>query len=162
MANKKILLLGSTGMLGHMVYYYLKNTNKYEITDVSYRQQLTEKSIILDVNNKLKLEQLVENVKPDFIINCIGILIKGSADTKNAIYINAYFPHLLKELANARNAKLIHISTDCVFSGNEGNYKEDSFRDADDTYGRSKAIGEINDSYNLNLRKSLKSPELKI
>jgi dTDP-4-dehydrorhamnose reductase len=162
MKTKTILLLGSTGMAGHMVYYFLKNTNKYTIIDVSFRTKLTDETIILDAKNKNELENLILKTNPDFIINCIGILIKGSADIENAIYINAYLPHFLKKSADKINATLIHISTDCVFSGQKGNYKEDSFRDADDIYGRSKALGEINDSKHLTIRTSLIGPELKV
>ena len=143
MEKKTILLLGSTGMAGHILYYYFKNTKKYDIVDVAYRNKLTESSIIIDIKNKNELEKLIENVKPAYIINCVGILIKGSADTENTIYINAYFPHFLKKIADKINAKIIHLSTDCVFSGKDGDYKEDAFRDADDVYGRSKALGEI-------------------
>lgn len=161
MTNKTILVLGSTGMAGHMVYYYLENKKKYNIVNVSYRNKLTENSHIIDIKDNRELEQLILKVNPDFIINCIGILIKGSSDAENAIYLNAYFPHFLKEIANKTNAKLIHISTDCVFSGRDGNYKEDSFKDADDVYGRSKALGEINDPMHLTIRTSIIGPELK-
>lgn len=161
MENKTILLLGSTGMAGNIIYQYLDSLKKYKIINVSYRNKLTESTIILDIKNVVELEQLILKVKPDYIINCIGILIKGSADTENAIYINAYFPHLLKKTAKKVNAKLIHLSTDCVFTGNVGNYKEDSFRDADDVYGRSKALGEINENNHLTIRTSIIGPELK-
>lgn len=161
MTNKTILVLGSTGMAGHMVYYYLENKKKYNIVNVSYKNKLTENSHIIDIKDNRELEQLILKVNPDFIINCIGILIRGSSDAENAIYINAYFPHFLKKIANKTNAKLIHISTDCVFSGRDGNYKEDSFKDADDVYGRSKALGEINDPMHLTIRTSIIGPELK-
>ena len=75
--------------------------------------------------------------------------------------INAYFPHLLKRLSDEVGAKLIHISTDCVFSGKKGNYTEDDFRDADDVYGRSKALGEIINDKDLTIRTSIIGPELK-
>lgn len=161
MKNKTILLLGSTGMAGHIIYHYLESTNNYNIVNVSYRNKLTESSVILDIKNRQELEKLILEVQPDYIINCIGILIKGSGDNENAIYINSYLPHFLKKVADTIKAKVIHLSTDCVFSGKEGNYKEDSFRDADDVYGRSKALGEINDPNHLTIRTSIIGPELK-
>ena len=105
---------------------------------------------------------MVHRVHPEIIINCVGILIKGSREhPDNAILINAYFPHLLKRLSDEVGAKLIHISTDCVFSGKKGNYTEDDFRDADDVYGRSKALGEIINDKDLTIRTSIIGPELK-
>lgn len=161
MEYKTILILGSTGMAGHMVYYYLKETTEYKIINVSYRNKLTDDSIILDVKNRSDIESVVTEAKPDYIINCIGILIKGSAYSENAVYINAYLPHFLKNMADKVNARLIHISTDCVFSGRDGNYAENSFRDADDIYGRSKALGEIDVPTHVTIRTSIIGPELK-
>lgn len=113
---KKVLLFGATGMAGHVVYYYLQSTGKYDISNVVYRTPLTEDSIIVDVTNRDAVADVVHRVHPEIIINCVGILIKGSREhPDNAILINAYFPHLLKRLSDEVGAKLIHISTDCVF-----------------------------------------------
>ena len=162
MTKIKILLLGATGMAGHVAYHYLKETNKYEILDVVFRNKLTADSIVLDVTDKHATEELIKTVKPDIIVNCIGILIKGSRQhPDNAIYINAYFPHLLERLSSEIDAKLIHISTDCVFSGKKGNYTEYDFKDADDVYGRSKALGEVENDRDLTIRTSIIGPELK-
>ncbi|MPM03116.1 hypothetical protein SDC9_49376 [bioreactor metagenome] len=162
MTKKKILLLGATGMAGHVAYHYLKETNKYEIVDVVFRNKLTADSIVLDVTDKHATEELIKTVNPDIILNCIGILIKGSRQhPDNAIYINAYFPHLLERLSSEIDAKLIHISTDCVFSGKKGNYTEYDFKDADDVYGRSKALGEVENDRDLTIRTSIIGPELK-
>lgn len=162
MTKKKILLLGATGMAGHVAYHYLKETNKYEIIDVVFRNKLTADSIVLDVTDIHATEELIKTVKPDIIVNCIGILIKGSRQhPDNAIYINAYFPHLLERLSSEIDAKLIHISTDCVFSGKKGNYTEYDFKDADDVYGRSKALGEVDNDRDVTIRTSIIGPELK-
>ena len=159
---KKVLLFGATGMAGHVVYYYLQSTGKYDISNVVYRTPLTEDSIIVDVTNRDAVADVVHRVHPEIIINCVGILIKGSREhPDNAILINAYFPHLLKRLSDEVGAKLIHISTDCVFSGKKGNYTEDDFRDADDVYGRSKALGEIINDKDLTICTSIIGPELK-
>ncbi|MEL5895749.1 SDR family oxidoreductase [Bacteroides sp. GD17] len=159
---KKILLFGATGMAGHVIYYYLRSTGKYDMFNVVYRTPLTEDSIIVDVIDRDAVTEVIRNVRPEIIINCIGVLIKGSkTHPDNAILINAYFPHLLKKMADEVGAKLIHISTDCVFSGKKGNYTEDDFRDADDIYGRSKALGEIINDKDLTIRTSIIGPELK-
>lgn len=159
---KKILLFGATGMAGHIAYYYLLNTGRYEITDVVFRTPLTGNSIVVDVTNRDAVVEVVRRVRPEIILNCVGVLIKGSKEhPDNAILINAYFPHLLKKLADEVDAKLIHISTDCVFSGKRGNYTENDFRDADDVYGRSKALGEVINDKDLTIRTSIIGPELK-
>lgn len=155
-------MFGATGMAGHIAYYYLLNTGKYEITNVVFRTPLTEDSIIVDVTNRDAVAEVVRRVQPEIILNCVGVLIKGSKEhPDNAILINAYFPHLLKKMADEVGAKLIHISTDCVFSGKRGNYTEDDFRDADDVYGRSKALGEVINDKDLTIRTSIIGPELK-
>lgn len=160
--KKKVLILGSTGMLGHQVYYLLQNFPEFEVIDVVYRSKLRDESIICDITNKDAVAKIIEFQKPDYIINCIGVLIKESQNNPaNAIYINAYFPHFLKQEADKIGSKVIHISTDCVFSGKKGMYNETDSKDADDTYGRSKALGEINDDPHLTIRTSIVGPELK-
>ena len=162
MQKEKILLFGATGMAGHIVYNYLQETGKYDIVNVVFRKKLTVDSIIVDVTNTFDVAKVVGQVKPDVIVNCVGVLIKGSLEhPDNAILINAYFPHFLKKLADQVGAKLIHISTDCVFSGKKGNYTEGDFRDEDDIYGRSKALGEVINDKDLTLRTSIIGPELK-
>lgn len=163
MLKKKVLLFGATGMAGHIAYYYLQSTGRYELVNVVYRTKLTEDSIVVDVTDKNAVAEVVRKVRPELIINCIGVLIKGSKEhPDNAVFINAYFPHLLKKLSDEVGAKLVHISTDCVFSGTKGNYKEDDFRDADDVYGRSKALGEVINDKDLTIRTSIIGPELKV
>ena len=159
---RKILLFGATGMAGHIVYSYLRSTGKYNIANVVFRTPLNENSIVVDVTNRDTVAEIVHKEQPEVIINCIGVLIKGSKEhPDNAILINAYFPHLLKKLADEVDAKLVHISTDCVFSGKKGGYTEEDFRDADDVYGRSKALGEVINDKDLTIRTSIIGPELK-
>lgn len=160
--KKKVLILGSTGMLGHQVFHLLERSSEFEVVDLVYRSKLRDKSIVCDITNKDAVAEVIANHKPDFIVNCIGVLIKGSHNNPaNAIYINAFFPHFLKQEADKIGSKVIHISTDCVFSGSKGRYTESDFKDADDTYGRSKALGELVDETHLTLRTSIVGPELK-
>ena len=159
---KKVLILGSTGMLGHVLYDYLELNSKHSLFNVSFRNKLNSKTKILDVSKINLLEKFIEEIKPDFIVNCVGVLIKGSnQNIKNAIQINAFFPHLLLELCDKLNCKLIHISTDCVFSGQDGGYNENSIKDAIDIYGKTKSLGEFNLEKHLCVRTSIIGPELK-
>jgi dTDP-4-dehydrorhamnose reductase len=159
---KKVLLLGSTGMLGHQVYFRLLKEKGIALFDLSFRRQMRPETIICDITDFDKLADIIHEIRPDFIVNCIGVLIKGSQkNPKNAILINSYLPHWLVWEADKIKAKVIHVSTDCVFSGKKGAYVESDFRDADDVYGRSKALGELLGDKHLTLRTSIIGPELK-
>lgn len=159
---KKILVLGAAGMAGHVVYTYLNELNKYDLVGTTNSNNLDGVNLKLNIFDKVEVEKIIEEVNPDFIINCIGMLIRTSkSNPDQTIYGNAYFPYVLRDLAIKNNAKLIHISTDCVFSGKTGKYTENSFKDATDLYGLSKNLGEINDDHNLTIRTSIIGPELK-
>ena len=161
---KKVLILGSGGMAGHMVYYYLDSLQKYCLYTVCHRTSLTGHSFILDIHDTNTLTNILVDIQPDVIVNCIGVLIKGSQKSiKDAVYINAYYPHLLSDFIgkNLKSSKLIHISTDCVFSGNKGNYTFDDKKDALDVYGMTKNLGEVINEKDLTIRTSIIGPELK-
>jgi dTDP-4-dehydrorhamnose reductase len=159
---KKVLVLGSSGMLGHQVFFRLKTLPDLEVFDVSARQMLTESTIKCDVTDFTSMKRLLIDLKPDVVINCVGVLIRGSHDSqKNAILINSYLPHWLAGELSSLGSKLIHVSTDCVFSGKKGGYIESDIRDADDVYGRTKALGEVDYGGHLTLRTSIIGPELK-
>ena len=159
--KKKVLILGSTGMLGHQVVNYFLKFDDYDVIDIAFRSKLREKTVILDVTDKAAFEKVVFELNPDFIVNCIGILIHGSNNVENAIYLNAYLPHQLKKISKNINAKLIHISTDCVFSGDKGGYTESDVKDGNGIYSQTKKLGEIVDDTNLTIRTSIIGPELK-
>ncbi len=159
---KKILVLGSTGMLGHQVVHHFLKFSDYEVIDIAFREKLRDKTIILDVTDNTILKQAIREIKPDFIINCIGVLINGAnSNVANAIYINAYLPHFLADIAKTIDAKLVHISTDCVFSGKKGHYTELDEKDGEDIYAKTKALGEVVDGENVTLRTSIIGAELK-
>ena len=141
----KVLVLGSTGLIGHQVYNYLDDNNKYQLFNISYRKKLNDQTILCDVRNQDDFVNNIKSISPDIIVNCIGILIKGANENpENAIYINAYMPHMLMKLSDEISCKLIHISTDCVFSGNKNTpYDELDFKDGEDTYAKTKGLGEI-------------------
>lgn len=159
----KVLVLGSTGLIGHKVFNYLSTLNKYDLYNVSFRKKLNDKTIICDARNNKKFINTIKSISPTIIINCIGILIKGAnLNPENAIYLNAYMPHMLMNLSDEINSKLIHISTDCVFSGEKKTpYNEFDFKDGKDTYAKTKVLGEIINDRHITLRTSVIGPELK-
>ncbi len=159
---KKVIILGALGMAGHIMAEYLDSTKKYAVYGIARSKDSKYITKILDVKDFSLLEEYIKEVKPDFIINCIGILVsKSNNELTTAIQMNSYLPHFLSELGNKLDFKLIHISTDCVFSGKDGQYKEDSFRDGNDNYARTKALGEVINEKDLTIRTSIIGPELK-
>jgi dTDP-4-dehydrorhamnose reductase len=167
----KILILGGTGMLGHQLInacierglnWFALARQTQKLVDF-FGEKYQDKFISFsDVNDFSKLEDIIKLVEPDYIINCIGI-IKQSHLANNyleTLSVNTLLPHKLEKLASVNNAKLIHISTDCVFNGKVGNYSETSFSDADDLYGRSKFLGEVNYGCGITLRTSIIGKEL--
>jgi len=160
--KKKVLVLGSSGMLGHVLTDFLKNDNIFKVYNLSRKRKIDEETIICDVLNFEHLEQIINEIQPDYIINSIGILIKESINNpKKAISINSDFPHRLKEIAEKNNASVFHLSTDCVFDGSKGGYSEESIKTPIDTYGKTKAHGEIISKNHLTIRTSIIGPELK-
>jgi dTDP-4-dehydrorhamnose reductase len=157
----KILILGGKGMAGHVITEYFKQKSKYHVFYTS-RDQNTKDGIYLDVTNLSKLEELIESLNPDIIINCIGILNEhASNNTKLAFQVNSLLPHQLVKLTERHNGKLIHISTDCVFSGKKGDYTEKDIPDGTSIYAQSKQLGEIISDKHLTIRTSIIGPELK-
>jgi len=159
----KVLILGSTGLIGHQVHNYLKGSKEYDLHNIAYRRKLQEDTILLNVRDESNLVEQITNIRPQYIINCIGILIGGSnKDPENAIFLNAYMPHRLARLADEIDAKLIHISTDCVFSGDKKEpYIETDEKDGRGVYAKSKGLGEFVNNKHLTLRTSVVGPELK-
>jgi len=159
--KKKVVILGSQGMAGHIMAEVLDETGEYEVFGVA-RQTGKYVDTVLDVTDFKTLENYLEDVNPDYVINCVGALVSQSKkDVPTAILLNSYLPNFLSKLGNEMDYKLIHISTDCVFSGKDGHYTETSYRDGDDSYARTKALGEVNNDKDLTIRTSIIGPELK-
>lgn len=158
---QKILIFGTKGMLGHIAAQYLNQQGCYEVVSC-VRNRTSSDEISLDVTNFSRVKSVLEEQRPDYVLNCIGMLVKACTDHPDtAILINSYFPQFLARLGRDLKYKLIHISTDCVFSGKKGNYKDTDFRDGDTPYARTKALGEVIDNHNLTIRTSIIGPELK-
>ena len=159
---KRILILGATGLIGHQVCLRLKQRSDYQLFHMAKQRKFDDETILLDARDEYALEKKIFEIKPDVIVNCMGILIsEANSHPEHAIFLNAYMPHRLKRMADDCGARLIHISTDCVFSGRKGHYKESDIKDADDIYGRAKALGEVTEAPHLTLRTSVVGPELK-
>lgn len=159
----KVLILGSAGLIGHQVYNYLQDCGNYEMYNISNRNKIQDDTILLDARNEQNFIEKIINIRPQYIINCIGILIRSSDyNPEDAIFLNSYLPHRLFRLAEKINAKLIHISTDCVFSGDKkGPYVEVDEKDGRGMYAKTKGLGEIVHDKHLTLRTSVIGPELK-
>lgn len=168
----KILVLGATGMLGNAVFRYMSGDPELQVWGTiqnaagkRYFAEAWQPYLIANVN-VLDFDALVgvfEKIRPDAVVNCIG-LIKQLADAKDplsALPVNAMLPHRLAKLCALSGARLIHVSTDCVFSGRAGMYTETDASDAEDLYGKSKYIGELHDSpHAITLRTSIIGHEL--
>ena len=160
--KQKVLILGAAGMAGHIITAYLKNTSSYDVITIARENQLFIPDFQLDVTNFDELCKVIQQTQPDFIINCIGILNRDAEDNiDKAILINAYLPHYLETITKHTSTQLIHISTDCVFSGTGGNYKESDVKDGKGYYAQSKALGEVINDKDLTIRTSIIGPELK-
>ena len=160
---RKVLIFGSTGMIGHVVYNYLASLNKYRLIGSTINNKISEETILLDIRNSEKIKDYLKILKPDYVINCAGLLITESEkNIEDALLINSLFPNVLSRLGKKLNFKLIQMSTDCVFSGKKGNYTEESVPDGYNIYARTKMLGEINNKRDLTIRTSTIGPELKI
>lgn len=167
----KVLVLGASGMLGNAVMRQMHEDPALEVfgsvrasnAPAIYAGTLASRIITgCDVEDYDALVRLFSRVKPDVVINCIG-LVKQLAQVDDpliALPINAMLPHRLAHLCGLSGARLVHMSTDCVFSGAKGNYTEQDISDAEDLYGKSKFIGEVNYPHVVTLRTSIIGHEL--
>lgn len=154
----KILILGSNGMAGHVITRYLKEQN-YNVKTLA-RNNAT---FCVDVENDIsELDNILNKENFDFVINCIGLLVKDSNDNPDkAAFVNCYLPHFIESKLKDKETKLIHLSTDCVFSGQKGYYTENDIHDEMNFYGRSKSFGEVNNNKDITFRMSIIGPEIK-
>ena len=168
----KILVLGVTGMLGSAVYRVFSHSEEYEAWGTlrggagkRYFSPDSQSRLIsgIDVLDQDALVSAFNKVKPNVVINCVGLIkqLAEANDPLSVLPVNAMLPHRLSRLCELVNARLIHISTDCVFLGKKGMYTEQSPSDAYDLYGKSKYIGEIHNRANtVTLRTSIIGHEL--
>ena len=157
----KFLVIGCNGMAGHMISLYLKEQG-HHVTGFARQASRFVDTIIGDAINFEQLKNTVVDGKYDSVINCIGLLNQyAEGDHPMAVLLNGYLPHFLAKITECMDTQVIHMSTDCVFSGEKGNYTEESIPDGTFFYDRSKAMGELNDEKNITLRNSIVGPDIK-
>ena len=158
---KKVLVLGAKGMAGHLVSQLLPQLGAYDVFSLARDIKENKNTINLDVTHTDELKKIISDNNFDAIINCIGILNKDAEDHPDkAIWFNSYFPHFLEAQTKNTATKIVHISTDCVFSGKKGGYTENDLKDGYGFYAQSKAFGELNNEKDITLRTSIIGPEL--
>lgn len=157
---KLIAVLGSTGMAGHMLSAYLEERG-YTVYRTSRSEKNTDTSRAIDVTDFAALGAWLDEIKVDVVVNCIGLLQKACAERADlAVLVNSYLPHFLERRSADGKERIIHLSTDCVFSGAKGNYTEDALTDGNTMYDRSKALGEIRNNRDLTFRMSIIGPDI--
>ncbi|WP_018752266.1 dTDP-4-dehydrorhamnose reductase family protein [Paenibacillus sanguinis] len=157
----KILIFGGAGMAGHVLVRYFREQGKHQVFYTSRNTDDTE-SLIVDVTDTVAVDYAVQLVRPQIMINAVGVLNQFAEQDKIAAYhINGFLPHRLRHLADKTGARLIHISTDCVFSGARGHYREDDPPDGTSMYAVTKMLGEVHDRGHLTIRTSIIGPEIR-
>ncbi len=156
----KFLVLGCNGMAGHMITLYLKEQG-HQVTGFARKASAFVDTVIGDATNPVALKKTVGENQYDSVINCIGVLNQFAESNKAAAtYLNAYLPHYLAQLTENTDTQIIHMSTDCIFSGARGQYTETDVPDGTTFYDRSKALGELDDDKNITLRSSIVGPDI--
>lgn len=156
----QVLVLGAGGMAGHVIATHLSEKG-YDVSTVSARNKLNESTTLIDVTDQDALEHYLSINSFDAIINCIGVLVQQSEDRQDlATYLNAYLPHYLEHRYRNTPTRIIHLSTDCVFSGKNAPYNESSIYDGEIFYDRSKALGELKNDKDLTFRMSIIGPDM--
>ncbi|WP_415033108.1 dTDP-4-dehydrorhamnose reductase family protein [Azonexus sp.] len=168
----RVLVLGATGMLGHVVFRVFSAAAGHDTwgtlrsaAGLRHFPEATHARLLcgVDVLDQDALLAVMARVKPEIVINCVGLIkqLADAGDPLTALPINAMLPHRLARLCALAGARLIHVSTDCVFSGRKGKYLESDVSDAEDLYGKSKYIGEVHDTAHvITLRTSIIGHEL--
>lgn len=158
----KFLVLGASGMAGHTISIYLREQG-YDVTTYTRTAFAYGNNITGDITDLNFLRSLLQDHQYDIVINCIGMLNKECEENpEKSIFLNSYLPHAIVSLLENRQTKLIHMSTDCVFSGENAPYYENSVKDGTTFYDRTKGLGEIDHTKHLTFRNSIIGPDLKM
>lgn len=156
----RFLVTGASGMVGHLVALYLEEQG-HQVVGYCRRESPISTVVKGDLYDIDLLSKVIKDGNFDIVVNAAGLLVADcESDKANGIYINAYIPHLLAKLANENGARLIQLSTDCVFDGNTGPYTEDTRPDGKKMYAKTKALGEVAHKPNLTLRNSVVGPDI--
>lgn len=159
----KILVLGCNGMAGHLISLYFKEQGHEVVGFARQQSAFLDTTVVGDVSDFSLIRKTIEEDGFDAVINCIGLLNQFAEENKAmAVLLNGYLPHWLAEITTDTTTRIIHMSTDCVFAGNDGPYYEDSVPNGATFYDRSKAMGEINTAKDLTFRNSIVGPDIKL
>lgn len=149
-------------MAGHLISLYFKERGYDVIGFARTKSPLLENTIVGDASNLNLIKDTIISNNFDVVINCIGILNKSADESKSsAILLNSYLPHYVEDITKPMRTRLFHMSTDCVFAGNDGPYFEDSQPNGQTYYDKTKALGEINNKKDLTFRNSIIGPDIK-
>ena len=162
----RVLVLGVSGMLGNAMIRVLSESGRQDVFGTArsasilrfFTPDIRERVITgVDIENQDSVVRVFAQVKPQVVVNCIGLVkqLATASDPLVALPVNALLPHRLSRLCKVGNARLVHVSTDCVFSGSKGNYLESDKSDAEDLYGKSKFLGEVTDAHAITVRTSI-------
>lgn len=155
----KYLVLGGNGMAGHVLALLLRERG-HDVEVTARNTDLFRDSIVLDGGDRERLDQVVTSGRYDVVVNCAAVLVQASElRPDEAALINAHLPQRVAWVLRDTHTRLVHISTDCVFSGKEGPYSEEAKPDGQAAYDRSKALGEIMNDKDLTLRLSIIGPD---
>lgn len=168
----KILVLGGSGMLGHRLWINLRKEHEVWVTvrgdnnPFPDNPEFPEEFIRYRVDGLIfdEVTRALASIQPDLVINCIGLIKQMghlARDPLFSISLNSLLPHRVSLICRTAKIRMIHISTDCVFSGRKGNYGESDQSDAEDLYGRTKFLGEVHYPHTVTLRTSIIGQELK-
>lgn len=158
----KIMVLGCNGMAGHLISLYFKEQGHKVVGFARQQSALLDTTVVGDASDFPLIQKTIEEGGFDAVINCIGLLNQFAEENKAmAVLLNGYLPHWLTEITKDTTTRIIHMSTDCVFAGNDGPYYEDSIPNGATFYDRSKAMGEINTIKDLTFRNSIVGPDIK-
>ncbi|MBD0381590.1 dTDP-4-dehydrorhamnose reductase family protein [Paenibacillus sedimenti] len=159
----KLLIIGGHGMAGHILKQYFMQQPACEVwSTVRAASQTDSRAVALDVRDAAGVKQLLDRLRPDVVVNAVGLLNDETRLRQaEAIYVNSLFPHVLEQFAESYDFRLVHISTDCVFSGSRGDYTETDPADAISIYGKTKSLGEVTGPKTITFRTSIIGPELK-
>ncbi|WFE28157.1 SDR family oxidoreductase [Solwaraspora sp. WMMD791] len=171
-AVRRVLIVGATGMLGHALLRELADAPELEVHGVARSLDGRERHYPAGLLRRItsgvdatrfdQVRTVIDGLRPDVVVNCVGV-IKQRPDVQDAVptvTLNALLPHLLADATARHGGRLIHVSTDCVFSGSRGGYVEHDLPDPPDLYGRSKLLGEVTTGSALTLRTSIVGHEL--
>lgn len=157
----KFLVIGCNGMAGHMISLHLIEQG-HQVMGYAREKSRFVETVLGDATDFILLQKTVLQGNYDSVINCVGLLNQfAENDHSAAVLLNSYLPHYLAKITKDTDIQIIHMSTDCVFSGKVGNYTETSIPDGTLFYDRTKALGELSDKKNITLRNSIVGPDVK-